>query len=315
MHVIGSGDKTQVTVLVCCSASGYTLPPMVIYKRKNLTPELRTGEIEGTLHGLSSTGWMDGELFQEWFHHHFLEYVPATRPIILLLDGHSSHYRLEVIREASIQGVIVFVLPPNTTHLCQPLDVSPFNSFKVYWDQVCDTFMATHPGKIVTIHQFPSLFHQAWQKAMVPATVTARFKKVRVFPLNRKAIIIPGEIPCTSNTPTAVLARREGIRFMPFMSSTEKKQLKKDPHTNNLEDTSGEEFEEPIFSQEEEARFGIQYENGYDLKHDARYNLWLKHHHLDVSTSSIVGELSFPSSNSSVSSDIGKPIARRFGWL
>ena len=38
------------------------------------------------------------------------------------------------------------------------------------------------------------------------------FKKAGVFPLNHKAITIPGE----SNTPTAALARREGICSMPF---------------------------------------------------------------------------------------------------
>ena len=28
---IGSGDKSQITVLVCCSAAGYALPPFVIF--------------------------------------------------------------------------------------------------------------------------------------------------------------------------------------------------------------------------------------------------------------------------------------------
>ena len=40
VNVVSSGDKKHVTVLVCVSTSGYALPPMVIYKRKNLTPEL-----------------------------------------------------------------------------------------------------------------------------------------------------------------------------------------------------------------------------------------------------------------------------------
>ena len=40
VNVISSGDKKHVTVLVCVSTSGYALPPMVIYKRKSLTPEL-----------------------------------------------------------------------------------------------------------------------------------------------------------------------------------------------------------------------------------------------------------------------------------
>jgi hypothetical protein len=73
VHVVGSGDKTQVTMLACASASGYTLPPMIIYKRKNLTQQLRAEEVEGTIYGLSPTG----KLFQEWFHHHFLQYIPA----------------------------------------------------------------------------------------------------------------------------------------------------------------------------------------------------------------------------------------------
>ena len=113
-----------MTVLACASASGYILPLMIVYKRKNLTPQLRAEEVDGTTYGLSPSGWMDGELFHEWFHLHFLQYAPAVRPLLLLLDGHSSHYRLEFIHEASTQEVIVFCLPPNTTHVsasgCNP---------------------------------------------------------------------------------------------------------------------------------------------------------------------------------------------------
>ena len=128
VHVVNSGKKEQVTVLACASASGYVLPPMIVYKRKNLTPQLRAEEVDGTAYGLSPSGWMDGELFHEWFQLHFLQYAPAVRPLLLLLDGHSSHYRLEFIREASTQGVIVFCLPPNTTHVsasgCNPIQFS-----------------------------------------------------------------------------------------------------------------------------------------------------------------------------------------------
>ena len=92
VNVVSSGDKKHVTVLVCVSTSGYTLPPMVIYKRKNLTPELIWGEIEGTIYGVSSSGWIDADLFYEWFHQHFLEYASSVWPLLLLLEEHSSHY-------------------------------------------------------------------------------------------------------------------------------------------------------------------------------------------------------------------------------
>ena len=56
VHVVNSGKKEQVTVLACASASGYVLPPMIVYKRKNLTLQLRAGEVDGTAYGLSPSG-------------------------------------------------------------------------------------------------------------------------------------------------------------------------------------------------------------------------------------------------------------------
>ena len=115
VHVVNSGNKAHISLLACVSASGYAIPPMVIFQQKTLTPHLTTQEVPGTIYGLSASGWMDRELFQEWFHRHFLQHVPSSRPLLLVLDGHSSHYSLEFIREATLEGVIVFCLPSHTT--------------------------------------------------------------------------------------------------------------------------------------------------------------------------------------------------------
>ncbi len=218
-HVIvhTSGNKTQITVLVCVSARGNYIPPMVVFKRKGLTEDLVQGEVPDTMYGLSSSGWMDGELFSQWFQYHFLKYAPSDRPILLMVDGHSSHYNPQVIREAARSGVILFCLPPNVTHVAQPLDVTPFNSLKVHWDHVCDQFMSYHPGKIVTIHDFSRLFSQAWHQAMVPTTILAGFRATGIYPFNRQAITISGSEKEIA-TPTAKLAQRRGIRYLPFFS-------------------------------------------------------------------------------------------------
>ena len=207
-----------------------------------------------------------------WFQLHFLQYAPAVRPLLLLLDGHSSHFRLEFIREASTQGVIVFCLPPNTTHVCQPLDVTPFNSLKVHWDNVCDEFMSTNPGRIVTLYQFCPLFSKAWRMVMVSETIMAGFKAAGVFPPNRKATKIPGEVPDITNTPTAVLARREGINYMPFLSSAQKRTTQPPSESGaspDLEKEGGRQFENeesnesPYFSEEDLAPSYVrQYESG-----------------------------------------------------
>ena len=63
---ISSGDRSQVTVLACCSAAGgYVIPPFAIFDRKTLKPEMVTGEVPDTMYGLSSNGWMDTELFEQ----------------------------------------------------------------------------------------------------------------------------------------------------------------------------------------------------------------------------------------------------------
>lgn len=168
--------KTQITVVGCVSASGICIPPMVIWDRKTLSPELAKGEVPGTIYGLSKSGWMDMELFDVWFKRHFLRYAPAARPLLLLMDGHSSHFCLDTIYLAKEEGVILFVLPPNTTHLTQPLDKGIFGPLKIRWGEVCHVYLASHPGRVVTRYEFSELFSDAWLGTMTMRNIVASFR-------------------------------------------------------------------------------------------------------------------------------------------
>ena len=73
--------------------------------------------------------WVDDRLpFSKWLNEHFLNHGPSQRPLLLLVNGHASHYNLDVIREVAAAGVILFCLPTNVTHVARPFDVSPFNA-------------------------------------------------------------------------------------------------------------------------------------------------------------------------------------------
>ena len=87
-------------------------------------------------------------------------------PLLLLIDGHKAHYNPDFIREAAKHGVIIFCLPPNTTHVSQPLDSTCFHSLKRFWIEACDNYMCSNPGKVVTIYQFSELFASAFVKAV-----------------------------------------------------------------------------------------------------------------------------------------------------
>ena len=116
VHGPASGDKTQITVVACANAAGYALPPMVIFKGEKFNYQWSIGEVSNTLYGMSDSGWIDQELFFLWLEKLFIPNIPPHRPVILLLDGHGSHYTPEGISRAAAEGVIVFCIPPNTTH-------------------------------------------------------------------------------------------------------------------------------------------------------------------------------------------------------
>lgn len=105
-----TGNKAQITCVSSCSASGHVLPPMIIFDRLTLRPDLTYGEVPGTMYGLSKNGWIDSELFELWFMQHFLPNASALRPLLFIMDGHSTHYQPSVVRLAASEQVILFCL-------------------------------------------------------------------------------------------------------------------------------------------------------------------------------------------------------------
>ena len=79
--------------------------------------------------------------------------------------------------------------------------------------------MSSNPSSVVTIYQFSQLLSIVWSQAMTPRTIMSGFKATSIFLLNWYAITLPGECPRLSNTPTAILAKKD-ISFMPFYSPT-----------------------------------------------------------------------------------------------
>lgn len=212
-NFITSGNKTQLTVLACTGASGYAIPPYIIFDRLTWNPNLAEGEVPGSLYGLSKTGWIDSELFHLWFADHFLNYVPHCRPLLLLLDGHSSHYCPSFIKLAAEKGVVVYVLPPNTTHITQPLDKGCFSPLKNAWSQVCHDFRCKNPGRVVSRYDFSRLFSKAWYEAMTPKNIISSFKCTGVYPFSR----MPGpeEEEYREFQPDR-LAKKTGLKYIPM---------------------------------------------------------------------------------------------------
>ena len=86
-----------------------------------LEPELTIGEVPGTMYGLSDSGWVDSEIFESWFTNHFLVYAPPARPLLLLMDGHSSHFSPLFVNktaeeQVNCKSVCLLIVPIRLSH-------------------------------------------------------------------------------------------------------------------------------------------------------------------------------------------------------
>ena len=183
-----SGQKSQMTVIGCGSATGQSIPPFIIFAAKQLNHSWTLNEVSGSRYGVSDKGWVDQELFFYWLKDHFLANAVFTRPLLLLLDGHSSHFEPQSIQFAKDNGVVIFCLPPHTTYECQPLDVGLFGPLKRHWQQECHRFYQNNPTRVISKLNFNTVFRQAWYKAVLPANIANEFKKAGVYPFNRDAV-------------------------------------------------------------------------------------------------------------------------------
>ena len=130
VYSITSAEKGKThTIMLCVSGAGQVLPSMMVYPRKQKVPDhLKSGCVPDTLFANSENGWINSELFLEWFKF-FLSSITSTRPVILIQDGHASHISIPLIELAQKNNVHLLCLPTHTTHILQPLDVGVFHSF------------------------------------------------------------------------------------------------------------------------------------------------------------------------------------------
>ncbi|XP_025421076.1 uncharacterized protein LOC112691135 [Sipha flava] len=174
------------TILVCKSAGGHFIPPMIIFPRVRMKTELQDSAPPGTIFHYHPSGWMQLDIFTEWFQH-FLNHAKPTAEdhVLLILDGHMTHTRnVYFIDLARNNYTTVVYLPPYCSHKFQPLDVSFMGPLNTYYVQAIEKFLRNNPGRVVTQFQVSKIFGETYIKAVTPATAINGFKKCGIVPLD-----------------------------------------------------------------------------------------------------------------------------------
>jgi hypothetical protein len=204
-----------VTGLVCVSAAGMFMPPMLIFLRKRKQQEFELGLPPGGWAEVSDSGWINSDLFLKWLNK-FIDFSKSTKesPVLLILDGHSTHTKsLEVI---DLARVILLCLPPHTSHRLQPLDVSFFKPLSLYYGEELRKWLRCNPGKIVTLWQISSIFGAAFIQSATMKSALKGFEKTGIWPPNKN--IFPESYFLPSDTTDIRLETEQ----LPAISETNK---------------------------------------------------------------------------------------------
>ena len=184
------GSREHVTVLPCFNACGQWMPPYFLFPGKRIpaTYNPLEGGIEGSVFSMTDSGYMDTQTFYMWFANHFVPNLPPARPVVLLIDGHDSHLNLELFQLAEKNGIYLYSLLQNATHLVQPADVGLFGPMKKSWYKEVRNFAQRNPNTDITKKNFCAVFKASWEEVMSPSILVNAFRKSGIYPLDRKQI-------------------------------------------------------------------------------------------------------------------------------
>ncbi|XP_063239266.1 uncharacterized protein LOC134540445 isoform X1 [Bacillus rossius redtenbacheri] len=198
---IMDSSKATSSLMFAGTASGILLPPYLVYKAEHLYNTWQEGGPEGARYNTSKSGWFDSALFEDWFETvalaYFKKVATKDQPKALIGDNLSSHLTLSVIQKCEEYNIRFILLPPNSTHLCQPLDVAFFRPLKCHWRQVLMDWKMKHKGTIPK-DVLPRLL-KSTLKSLSPSiekNLKSGFRATGVYPYNPEEVL--KKLPATT---------------------------------------------------------------------------------------------------------------------
>ena len=181
--------------MAAVSAAGEKLPPMIVFEGVHVQttwrPDIpKTSNMYPWLYA-NKSGWMTSETFFKWFE----EWEAKTRSVtedgelekrLLIFDGHSSHLWYGTIELARTQKVTIIKIPPHTTDLLQPLDVSVFKALKNYWGAILFKRNKLARSKLTKAEFSKYLCDpEVWDKAFSKSNIVNGFVTCGIHPVDR----------------------------------------------------------------------------------------------------------------------------------
>ncbi|KAE8184802.1 hypothetical protein CF335_g7914 [Tilletia laevis] len=208
------GSQELTTVIETIAADGTSLPPVYVFKGKMVNLSLAFEEKLGGFITGSESGWTNIQIAQQWFERVFLPGKkvsapetaadntstvsadagageaalpePEPTPRLLIMDGHTSHFTLQVMLKARAANVHILALPAHTTHGLAPLDRTCFGPLKQAWAEAQRTEMML--TSVVRKEDVIRLYQTAREQAFTVGNIQKGYEATGIWPYNPNAI-------------------------------------------------------------------------------------------------------------------------------
>ncbi|XP_044728415.1 uncharacterized protein LOC123291986 [Chrysoperla carnea] len=183
-----------IIISACSNALGNLIPPMMLFPSAHYKDYMIKGAPPGTIGEANFSGGLNEELFYK-FMEHFIKHTKPSKEerVILITDNDETHLAPKTLDLASNAGVVFVTFPPQISHKLQPLNISVFLAFKLYYDLAVQSWLVKNPGKKVGVYNVAECVGKAYPKAFTTDRITSGFEKAGIYPLD-KAIPKDNEI-------------------------------------------------------------------------------------------------------------------------
>lgn len=134
---------------------------------------------------------MTAESFYEYVTNVFYPWLKTTNivfPVVLFVDGHSSHLTLPLSNFCRQHEIELIALYPNATHILQPLDVAVFHPLKSAWKKTVNNWRLENNGQRLKKEMFAPLLKKAIDSIDVASMAKNGFQTCGLYPFTPDAV-------------------------------------------------------------------------------------------------------------------------------
>jgi hypothetical protein len=204
---IQPGNREWVSIIQGVNSYGWALPPFIIFKAQNHLSAWYedSGLPDDWVITLSENGWTSNSIGYEWIQH--FDRHTSTRTIgtyrLLILDGHESHVSAQFQQYCIERKIITLCMPPHSSHILQPLDVSCFAPLKLSYGKQIETFVRNRLNHITKL-EFLSAFKEAFKAAFTEQNIKSGFRATGLVPYDPQNVLSHLNLHLRTPTPPIV---------------------------------------------------------------------------------------------------------------